>query len=49
MISPGEPAPDFTLRREDGNTFTPEDLQSNKPYSREPITGLQAQAKARRA
>ena len=27
MISPGEPAPDFTLRREDGNTFTPEDLQ----------------------
>jgi gluconate 2-dehydrogenase gamma chain len=29
--------------------FTPEDMQSNKPYSREPITGLQAQAKARRA
>ena len=27
MISPGEPAPDFTLRREDGNTFTPDDLQ----------------------
>ena len=27
MISPGEPAPQFTLRREDGNTFTPEDLQ----------------------
>ena len=27
MISPGEPAPSFTLRREDGNTFTPEDLQ----------------------
>ena len=27
MISPGEPAPQFTLRREDGNTFTPEDLR----------------------
>jgi peroxiredoxin (alkyl hydroperoxide reductase subunit C) len=27
VISPGEPAPHFTLRREDGNTFTPEDLQ----------------------
>jgi peroxiredoxin (alkyl hydroperoxide reductase subunit C) len=27
VISPGEPAPQFTLRREDGNTFTPEDLQ----------------------
>jgi peroxiredoxin len=27
VISPGEPAPPFTLRREDGNTFTPEDLQ----------------------
>jgi peroxiredoxin (alkyl hydroperoxide reductase subunit C) len=27
VISPGEPAPEFTLRREDGNTFTPEDLQ----------------------
>ncbi|MGZ4187568.1 MAG: redoxin domain-containing protein [Solirubrobacteraceae bacterium] len=27
MISPGEPAPQFTLRREDGNTFTPEDLK----------------------
>lgn len=26
MISAGEPAPQFTLRREDGNTFTPEDL-----------------------
>jgi peroxiredoxin (alkyl hydroperoxide reductase subunit C) len=27
VISPGEPAPQFTLRREDGNTFTPEDLR----------------------
>jgi peroxiredoxin len=27
VISPGEPAPQFTLRREDGKTFTPEDLQ----------------------
>jgi peroxiredoxin (alkyl hydroperoxide reductase subunit C) len=27
VISPGEPAPQFTLRREDGNTFTPEDLK----------------------
>jgi peroxiredoxin len=27
VISPGEPAPEFTLRREDGNTFTPADLQ----------------------
>ena len=26
MISPGEPAPQFALRREDGNAFTPEDL-----------------------
>jgi mycoredoxin-dependent peroxiredoxin len=27
VISPGEPAPQFTLRREDGNAFTPEDLK----------------------
>jgi peroxiredoxin (alkyl hydroperoxide reductase subunit C) len=27
VISPGEQAPEFTLRREDGNAFTPEDLQ----------------------
>ena len=27
MISPGEPAPNFTLSSEDGNTFTTEDLQ----------------------
>jgi peroxiredoxin len=27
VISPGEPAPQFTLRREDGKTFTPEDLK----------------------
>ena len=27
MISPGEPAPQFALRREDGNAFTPEDLK----------------------
>ena len=27
MISPGESAPEFTLRREDGNAFTPEDLK----------------------
>jgi peroxiredoxin (alkyl hydroperoxide reductase subunit C) len=27
VISPGESAPEFTLRREDGNTFTPEDLK----------------------
>jgi peroxiredoxin len=27
VISPGEPAPDFTLRREDGKAFTPEDLK----------------------
>jgi peroxiredoxin len=27
VISPGEPAPQFTLRREDGKTFTAEDLQ----------------------
>jgi peroxiredoxin (alkyl hydroperoxide reductase subunit C) len=27
VISPGAPAPRFTLRREDGKTFTPDDLR----------------------
>src|SRR3954469_18424930 len=29
IIAPGTPAPDFTLRREDGSAFTPADLDGH--------------------